>query len=128
MTAGPAAELAVAQTMPMRVLRRSAARIIRADLSSENDCRGPGLEFFCRACPAEAAGRGGHYNGDFGCETGIIATQGAERLSARGAESSAPDERGDDMASTNGTIKRLVHDKGFGFIAAGRGRGKFLSQ
>jgi cold shock protein len=28
---------------------------------------------------------------------------------------------GDDMATTSGTIKRLVHDKGFGFIAASDG-------
>jgi len=32
------------------------------------------------------------------------------------------------MASTNGTIKRLVHDKGFGFIAAGDGSEYFFHQ
>jgi len=30
------------------------------------------------------------------------------------------------MASTNGTIKRLVSDKGFGFIAAGDGSEYFF--
>src|SRR4051812_26464226 len=35
---------------------------------------------------------------------------------------------GDDMASTNGTIKRLVHDKGFGFIAASDGSEYFFHQ
>jgi cold shock protein len=32
------------------------------------------------------------------------------------------------MASTNGTIKRLVSDKGFGFIAAGDGPEYFFHQ
>jgi len=32
------------------------------------------------------------------------------------------------MASTNGTIKRLVHDKGFGFIAPGDGSEYFFHQ
>lgn len=32
------------------------------------------------------------------------------------------------MASTNGTIKRLVSDKGFGFIAAGDGVEYFYRQ
>ena len=32
------------------------------------------------------------------------------------------------MASTNGTIKRLVRDKGFGFIAAGDGSEYFFHQ
>ena len=32
------------------------------------------------------------------------------------------------MASTNGTIKRLVHDKGFGFIAASDGSEYFFHQ
>jgi CspA family cold shock protein len=38
------------------------------------------------------------------------------------------DLTGDDMASTNGTIKRLVHDKGFGFIAASDGSEYFFHQ
>jgi CspA family cold shock protein len=32
------------------------------------------------------------------------------------------------MTSTNGTIKRLVSDKGFGFIAAGDGTEYFFHQ
>jgi cold shock protein len=32
------------------------------------------------------------------------------------------------MASTNGTIKRIVSDKGFGFIAAGDGTEYFFHQ
>jgi CspA family cold shock protein len=32
------------------------------------------------------------------------------------------------MATTTGTIKRLVHDKGFGFIAAGDGNEYFFHQ
>ena len=32
------------------------------------------------------------------------------------------------MASLNGTIKRLVSDKGFGFIAAGNGTEYFFHQ
>jgi CspA family cold shock protein len=32
------------------------------------------------------------------------------------------------MATTNGTIKRLVHDKGFGFIAASDGSEYFFHQ
>jgi CspA family cold shock protein len=32
------------------------------------------------------------------------------------------------MATMNGTIKRLVHDKGFGFIAAGDGSEYFFHQ
>jgi CspA family cold shock protein len=32
------------------------------------------------------------------------------------------------MASTNGTIKRLVSEKGFGFIAAGDGTEYFFHQ
>jgi len=30
------------------------------------------------------------------------------------------------MASTNGTVKRLVHDKGFGFVAAADGNEYFF--
>jgi CspA family cold shock protein len=38
-------------------------------------------------------------------------------------------QRGDDsMATMNGTIKRLVSDKGFGFIAAGDGTEYFFHQ
>ena len=38
-------------------------------------------------------------------------------------------QRGDDMAQTmTGTIKRLVSDKGFGFIAAGDGNEYFFHQ
>jgi CspA family cold shock protein len=36
--------------------------------------------------------------------------------------------RESDMASTKGTIKRLVSDKGFGFIAAGDGNEYFFHQ
>jgi CspA family cold shock protein len=36
--------------------------------------------------------------------------------------------RGDDMATMNGTIKRLVSGKGFGFIAAGDGNEYFFHQ
>ena len=32
------------------------------------------------------------------------------------------------MTNTNGTIKRLVHDKGFGFIAAEDGQEYFFHQ
>jgi CspA family cold shock protein len=32
------------------------------------------------------------------------------------------------MPTTTGTIKRLVHDKGFGFIAAGDGNEYFFHQ
>ena len=32
------------------------------------------------------------------------------------------------MASVNGTIKRLISDKGFGFIAAGNGTEYFFHQ
>jgi len=32
------------------------------------------------------------------------------------------------MGSTNGTIKRLVSDKGFGFVAAGDGNEYFFHQ
>ena len=32
------------------------------------------------------------------------------------------------MTSTNGTIKRLITDKGFGFIAAGNGTEYFFHQ
>lgn len=35
---------------------------------------------------------------------------------------------GDDMATMTGTIKRLVSDKGFGFIAAGDGNEYFFHQ
>jgi CspA family cold shock protein len=35
---------------------------------------------------------------------------------------------GDDMATMNGTIKRLVSDKGFGFIASGDGNEYFFHQ
>jgi cold shock protein len=35
-------------------------------------------------------------------------------------------DRGDDMAPMNGTIKRLVSDKGFGFILAGDGNEYFF--
>ena len=37
-------------------------------------------------------------------------------------------DQGDGMPTTTGTIKRLVHDKGFGFIAAGDGNEYFFHQ
>ena len=45
-------------------------------------------------------------------------------LAQRGT--SISDDRGDDMATMSGTIKRLVSDKGFGFIAAGDGNEYFF--
>jgi CspA family cold shock protein len=38
------------------------------------------------------------------------------------------DDKETDMAPMNGTIKRLVSDKGFGFIAAGDGNEYFFHQ
>jgi cold shock protein len=48
----------------------------------------------------------------------------------RGSSSNrSVNDGGDDMATTmNGTIKRLVSDKGFGFIAAGDGNEYFFHQ
>src|SRR5579862_7951095 len=48
---------------------------------------------------------------------------------ARNAAGRSVNDGGDDMATTmNGTIKRLVGDKGFGFIAAGDGNEYFFHQ
>jgi cold shock protein len=38
------------------------------------------------------------------------------------------DYGGDDMSTMSGTIKRIVRDKGFGFIAAGDGTEYFFHQ
>jgi CspA family cold shock protein len=46
-----------------------------------------------------------------------------------GSSNRSVNDGGDDMATTmNGTIKRLVSDKGFGFIAAGDGNEYFFHQ
>jgi CspA family cold shock protein len=52
------------------------------------------------------------------------------RARKRGSSSNrSVNDGGDDMATTmNGTIKRLVSDKGFGFIAAGDGNEYFFHQ
>ena len=47
-------------------------------------------------------------------------------LAQRGT--SISDDGGDDIETMNGTIKRLVSDKGFGFIAAGDGNEYFFHQ
>jgi cold shock protein len=44
------------------------------------------------------------------------------------AEGSSVWTQGDFMAATNGTIKRLVSDKGFGFVAAQDGSEYFFHQ
>lgn len=43
-------------------------------------------------------------------------------------DTSISDDGGDNMAPMNGTIKRLVSEKGFGFIAAGDGNEYFFHQ
>jgi CspA family cold shock protein len=54
--------------------------------------------------------------------------QWAARAGSR-SNRSVNDEGDDDMATTmTGTIKRLVSDKGFGFIAAGDGNEYFFHQ
>jgi CspA family cold shock protein len=55
----------------------------------------------------------------------------AQRLAPAGLAqrgTSISDDGGDDMATMNGTIKRLVSEKGFGFIAAGDGNEYFFHQ
>ena len=47
-------------------------------------------------------------------------------MNAAGA--SISNDGGDDMATLNGTIKKLVRDKGFGFIAASDGAEYFFHQ
>lgn len=49
-------------------------------------------------------------------------------MERRAGSEPAPYREIDDMASTKGTIKRLVSDKGFGFIAAGDGNEYFFHQ
>ena len=59
----------------------------------------------------------------------ISGIRGREWVSLQGRWKSSVELTGDiDMATTNGTIKRLVHDKGFGFIAASDGSEYFFHQ
>jgi CspA family cold shock protein len=46
----------------------------------------------------------------------------------RAAQQETVNSTGDDMATVNGTISRLVSDKGFGFVASGEGTEYFFHQ